>query len=381
MSGRSRPRLLLLTVGLGVGGAEEILRQSLPLIAEEGFDVTLWSLKKGGRLLREIRDSGARVESLGGDSLWNPAPLGRLWSGIRKEGFDLVHSHLYWANLAARFVGRGAGKAAIVNSHHGTDAWASPSRRWLERATLSLADRVVVCSEAVRRCAIEKVGMPEEKVVTVANGIRVGRFSDGSRRGAIRAALGLGPDQPVVGTVGRLDEPVKGLSVLAAAMERVAERIPAAVCLVIGEGPARASLEAIARRRSLSERFRFLGERRDVPDLLHAVDLYVQPSLLEGFGLSALEAMAAGKAVVASRVGGLMEVVADSVTGDLVPPGNPGDLARGIAGLLEDPDRRERYGRAGQARARERFPLEKMVRGWTRLYRDLLALKGRREAA
>jgi len=76
-----------------------------------------------------------------------------------------------------------------------------------------------------------------------------------------------------------------------------------------------------------------------------------------------------------------MEVVADSVTGDLVPPGNPGDLALAIAGLLEDPDRRERYGREGQARARERFPLEKMIRGWTGLYRDLLALKGRREAA
>ena len=381
MRGRTRPRLLLLTVGLGVGGAEEIIRQSLPLIEEEGFDVTLWSLKRGGRLLREIRDSGCRVESLGWDGPWNPAPLGRLWSGIRKEGFDLIHSHLYWANLAARLAGRGPGGAVIVNSHHGTDAWVSPSRRWLERATLSLADRVVVCSDAVRRCAIEEVGMPEEKVVTVANGIRVGRFSDGSRRGELRASLGLGPDQPVLGTVGRLDEPVKGLSVLVAAMERVAARVPAAVCLVIGEGPARASLEAMAGRRGLSGRFRFLGERRDVPDLLHAVDLYVQPSLLEGFGLSALEAMASGKAVVASRVGGLMEVVADSVTGDLVPPGNPGDLALAIAGLLEDPDRRERYGREGQARARERFPLDKMIRGWTGLYRDLLALKGRREAA
>jgi len=381
MSGRSRPRLLLLTVGLGVGGAEEIIRQSLPLIREEGFDVTLWSLKRGGRLLREIRDSGGRVESLGGSSPWNPAPLVRLWSGIRKEGFDLIHSHLYWANLAARLTGRCAGRAVIVNSHHGTDAWISPSRRWLERVTLSLADRVVVCSEAVRRCAIEEVGMPEDKVVTVANGIRVGRFSDASRRGALRAALGLAPDQPVVGTVGRLDEPVKGLSVLVAAMEKVAERIPGAVCLVIGEGPARASLEAIVRRRNLPERFRFLGERRDVPDLLHAVDLYVQPSLFEGFGLSALEAMAAGKAVVASRVGGLMEVVADSVTGDLVPPGNPEDLACSIVRLLEDPDRRGRYGREGQARALERFPLEKMVRGWTRIYWDLLALRGRREAA
>jgi glycosyltransferase involved in cell wall biosynthesis len=111
------------------------------------------------------------------------------------------------------------------------------------------------------------------------------------------------------------------------------------------------------------------------------MDLYVQPSLLEGFGLSALEAMAAGKAVVATRAGGLPEVVEESVTGDLVLPGDPAALAESIVALMEDPARRTRYGRAGQARARERFPLEKMVRGWTRIYRDLLALKGRREAA
>ncbi len=381
MSGPGRPRVLLLTVGLGVGGAEEIIRQALPLIEEDGFDATLWSLKKEGRLLREIREAGGRAEALGGDGPWNPAPLGRLWSGIRREGFDLIHSHLYWANLAARLAGRGAGRAAVVNSHHGTDAWISPSRRWLERATLPLADRIIACSEAVRRYAVEEVGMPEEKVITVSNGVRALRFSDGSRREAVRAALGLAPGQRVVGTVGRLDEPVKGLAGLVAAIGRVTERIPGTVCLAIGEGRSRASLEAAVGQSGLEGRFRFLGERRDVPDLLHALDLYVQPSLLEGFGLSALEAMAAGKAVVASRVGGLVEVVEDSVTGDLVPPGAPEALARAIVRLLEHPARRERYGREGRARARERFPLERMVSGWTRLYRDLLALKGRREAA
>jgi glycosyltransferase involved in cell wall biosynthesis len=118
-----------------------------------------------------------------------------------------------------------------------------------------------------------------------------------------------------------------------------------------------------------------------VPDLLHALDLYVQPSLLEGFGLSALEAMAAGKAVVASRVGGLPEVVSDGVTGILVPPSDPAALASAILSLLQDPARSARLGREGLARARERFPLKRMVGGWTELYRELLLFKGRREAA
>jgi glycosyltransferase involved in cell wall biosynthesis len=376
-----RPRLLLLTVGLGVGGAEEIVRQSLPLIRKEGFDVTLGSLKGEGRLSGEIRESGIRVVSLGGSGPWDPVPLGRLWSWIRKERFDVIHSHLYWANLAARLAGRGAGTTVIINSHHGTDAWLSPYRRWMEKATAALADRVVTCSEAVRLCAVGDVGLPEWKVVTVTNGIRVERFSDGSRREAIRASLGLAEDRRVLGTVGRLDEPVKGLAVLVQAMESVVKRIPETVCLLIGDGPARGSLERAVERRGLAGHFRFLGERRDVPDLLHALDLYVQPSLLEGFGLSVLEAMAAGKAVVASRVGGIPEVVRDSITGDLVPPGDPNALAAGILALLEDRVRRERYGREGLLRARNSFPLEKMVRGWTDLYRDLLARKGRKEAA
>jgi glycosyltransferase involved in cell wall biosynthesis len=380
MNGLPRPRLLVLTVGLDVGGAEELVRQSLTLIRDEGFDVTLGSLKQGGKLVEEIRRAGIRVESLGGNGPWNPAPLGRLWSWIRRERFQVVHSHLYWANLAARLAGRSAGAVAVINSHHGTDAWLSASRRWADSSTASLADRIVACSEAVRRRAVE-IGLPEEKVVTVPNGIQVDRFRDGSRRTLIRGALGLLPDQPVVGTVGRLDEPVKGLAVLLEAMERVAERSPRAVCLFVGEGPARSGLEAAVRRRGLTEKVRFLGERRDVPDLLHAFDLYVQPSILEGFGLSVLEAMAAGKAVVASRAGGLPEVVEDSVTGTLVPPGEPAALASAILALLEDPVVRARMAEQGLSRARERFPLERMVRGWTDLYREVLFARARREAA
>ncbi len=381
MIARRPPRLLHLTVGLDVGGAEEIVRQSLPLIREGGFEVTLGSLKGEGSLSGEIRDAGVRVESLGGSGAWDPGPLGRLWSWIRRERFDLIHSHLYWANLAARLAGRGAGTGVVINSHHGTDAWRSPSRRWMEKTTVFLADRVIACSEAVRRVALEEVGLPEEKVVAIPNGIKVDRFRDAGRRETNRGLLALSPGRPVLGTVGRLDEPVKGLAVMLEAMDRVRERIPAALWLVVGGGEARARLEADAARRNLLGNVLFLGERRDVPDLLQALDLYVQPSLLEGFGLSVLEAMAAGKAVVASRAGGLPEVVEESVTGDLVPPGDAAALAEGIVALLLDSGRRERYGREGLARARERFPLERMVRGWTDLYRELLSLKGREEAA
>lgn len=136
-----------------------------------------------------------------------------------------------------------------------------------------------------------------------------------------------------------------------------------------------------ARLRGVENRVRFLGWRRDVPSLLQAMDLYVQPSLLEGFGLSVLEAMASGLPVLATRTGGLPEVVRDGKTGDLVPPGDARRLAEGIARLLSDPQRCRAYGAEGEARARSEFPLERMVRGWGELYRELLREAGWRVAA
>src|SRR5437867_1821497 len=277
-----RPRLLVLPVGLGVGGAEEIIRESLPLIEAEGFEVTLWSLKEGGSLREDIGRNGARVRSLEGSSRWSPSVLGRLYRGLRRERFDLVHSHLFRANLAARLVGRAAGIRVIINSHHGTDAWRQSWARGVERATAGLADRIVTCSESVRRAAIEEVGLPPEKVVTIPNGISIRRFAARGQRHAVRTALGLVGDRPVLGTVARLDEPDKGIAVLVSAMEWVASRIPQGDSAVLGER---------------------------------------------------------------------------------------------IVALLQADELRRRYGRQGVLRARDCFPLDRMVREWVGLYRLLLAEK------
>ncbi|PYQ12457.1 MAG: glycosyl transferase [Acidobacteria bacterium] len=375
------PRLLMLAVGMGTGGAEALIRDSLRLLRLEGFEVTLRSLKDGGAGMEAILRGGEPAPVFREGRRLQLAPLGRLLRHIRQGRFDLIHSHLFWANLAARTVGRWAGIPVILNSHHGTDGWLPLSHRLLERSTVGLADRVVVCSEAVRRCAVEEVGLPASKVVVIPNGIPAERFADRSRREAMRASLGLDAARLAVGSVGRLDEPVKGFSVLVEAMGRVAARRSDAVCLVAGDGPARRGLEETVRRSNLSESVKFLGERRDIPEFLQALDLYVQPSRLEGFGLSALEAMATGLPVVASRTGGLPEVVQEGITGELVPPGDAGSLADTILALLADPTRRAAYGRSGEAIAREEFPLEKMVRAWANLYRTRLAEKGRRAAA
>ncbi len=365
-------KVLMLAVGMGTGGAESLIREAIEPLRREGFDISLWALKDLCAPPSGERDAATEI------ARW--VPPARLARELHAESFDVIHSHLFWANLAARTAGRLAGVPAIVNSHHGIDAWPTASHRWLERRTIGLADRVILCSEAVRIHARDCLGLPEDRLIAIPNGVAAARFRKPQAREAARRALGLGPEDRVVGSAGRLDEPVKGYAVLLAAFQIVAARRADALCLVTGSGPAESGLRAMAEAAGLGSRFRFLGERQDIPDFLQAIDLYVQPSRLEGFGLAALEAMAAGLPVVASRTGGLPEVISEGLTGDLVPPGDPRALAEAILALLADPDRRTSYGALGMARAAESFPLEKMVRSWAEVYRAVLREK-RRQAA
>ena len=369
-----REKVLLLAVGMGTGGAESLIRAALPHLRGEGFDVALWALKE----VRPAPGVAGRGEEFTEDArIVPPARLGR---ELRAARFDLIHSHLFWANLAARTAGRFAGVRAIVNSYHGIDAWPTASHRWLERRTVRLADRVVVCSEAVRCYARDCLGLPEERLVAIPNGIVATRFQKPEARQAARRCLGLQPGDLAIGSVGRLDEPVKGYSVLVSAFPIVSRRQPRAVCLVAGSGAAEASLRSTARESGTGDRLRFLGERQDIPDFLQALDLYVQPSRLEGFGLAALEAMAAGVPVVASHTGGLPEVIEDGVSGDLVPPGDPAALAEALLALLADAPRRAAYAVQGARRAAARFPLDRMVSAWGEVYRAVLREKGRQAA-
>jgi glycosyltransferase involved in cell wall biosynthesis len=375
------PRVLVLAVGIGTGGAETLIRDSLPLLRGEAFDPVLWVLKEGGEELNGMVRAGYSARSLSGPGDRLGAPLLRLLREIRAEKFDLVHSHLFWANLCARAAARWAPVRGVINSHHGTDGWLKLSHRLLEQGTAALADRQVACSEAVRSFAIDRFKYPARKIVTIPNGIPIERFADRSARSRMRLELKLEARQFAIGSVGRLDEPVKGYAVLLEALAKLAGRHPNLVCLLCGDGAARADLEEQVRLRGLENRVRFLGERRDVPAVLQAMDLYVQPSLLEGFGLSVLEAMATGLPVLATRTGGLPEVVQEGVTGDLVPPADARRLAEAMDSLLRDPARCRAYGSAGEARARREFPLERMIRSWSELYREVLKEKGWRAAA
>ena len=292
---------------------------------------------------------------------------------LRRLRPAIVHSR-NWPAFDAVPAARLAGVPVVVHGEHGrevTDPHGRNARRNRLRRTLSpLVTRFVAVSHDLARWLVEEVRLPAGKVLTIPNGVQLERFG---RTGAqeARRQIGLPAEAPVVGTVGRLD-PVKDQAGLVRSFAGLRAGHPDALLILAGDGPCRAELVRLIADLGLEERVRLLGDRPDIPLVLGAMDLFVLPSIAEGMSNTLLEAMASGLAVVATRVGGNLELVEDGVTGRLVPPQDPAALAGSMAAYLEDPHLRAIHGKAARERATEQFGLDRMCAAYTDLYLRLL---------
>jgi glycosyltransferase involved in cell wall biosynthesis len=308
------------------------------------------------------------VIDLGMASKWRWDAFWRLFTLLRGRRPTILHSWLFHANLPGRVLGRLAGVPVIICAEQ-TMAMEAEWRYFLNRKTSRLVDRVVAASANVRDFCIDHIGLPAGKVVVIHNSVE-GIVSPPAARQAARQELGLPLDGPLTGTVSRLD-PVKGVDYLLRAFAQVRD----GQLVVIGDGPERTTLHALADGLGLTGRVHWAGYRSDVPKLLPALDIFVQPSLHEGLPNAVLEAMAAGLPVVATKVGGTPEAVLDGVTGVLVPARDPVALAEAITALHHDPDQRHRLGQAGVERVEQNFSVEHMARQTQALYDRMLTMK------
>jgi glycosyltransferase involved in cell wall biosynthesis len=361
-------KVVLLAVGLGIGGTETHILELASGIDRSKFDVTVCSLKPGGCLVDELRRRGIRVVCLDGAGKLDVRVPYRLWKFIRQERPDVMQSFLFWANVAARVLRRLSNALRVVCSYHDEIVAETRLMRMIDRLTFRWSDAVVCCSEAVRRSVSACLGAPADRQTIIPFGVDASQFAVSDR--AVPAELGLGDGRPVLGTVCRLVEPKKGLGVLLQAMALLKRSGGDRECelLIVGEGPARASLESLTRRLGIAGSVRFAGSRRDIPRILPLLDLFVLPSLYEGFGIAILEAMAAGKPVVATTAGGIPEFVEAGETGLLVEPGNAAALAEAIGCLLSDPERARQMGRRGRIRVLEQFQMSNVVRRHEQVY-------------
>lgn len=366
-----RAKVLLLTVGLTVGGTEGQLLELASRLDNRRFSVLVCSLKGEGPLARDMKARGVRVVTLDGRGTWDVRVLVRLAGLLRRERPDILHAFLGLANLAASVVGRLLGVPVIIWSYRDLEVWKTRAQWLVDRLAVRWADAITCCSDAVRQFVLAHLHGQERKCVTVYNGVDLEAFR--SPRAASRSELGLRDGVPVIGTVARLDEPKKGLAVLLHALARLAGEagVPPWQLVLVGDGPAREDLQRLAARLGLSERVIFAGLQRDVAAVLPLMDLFVCPSLYEGFGIAVVEAMASGRPVIASATGGITEIVVPGETGLLVPPGEAAALADAIRHLLSHPEQAKAMGTRGRQLVREKFSIETAVQRHQQLYESL----------
>jgi sugar transferase (PEP-CTERM/EpsH1 system associated) len=356
------------------GGMEKVLVDGLLRTdLQRVFPMVCCLEEKGGRAA-QLERVGIEifVESKRSRMDW-AFPL-RLAKLLKDQRVDIVHTYsgVYRDGcLAARL----AGVPFNVHTDQGRfypDTW---KIRLTHRLMTKLRDKVISVSKDLKDYMINEVGIPSEKVVVIYNAVDCNHSHSFTQSDDLRHEFGLINGHPVVGIIGRL-VPVKDHSTLLKASVKVFASMPEAKLVIVGDGPLRSELNDTTRELRISDRVLFLGHRNDVPDLLPLMDVVVLCSLHEGSSLTLLEAMADGKAVIATTVGGNPELVEEGITGLLVPPRSPEALADAILTVLHDPTLRLSMGRAARARVRNYFNIEDMVRVHEELYTSLLEQKG-----
>ncbi|WP_296753414.1 TIGR03088 family PEP-CTERM/XrtA system glycosyltransferase [Thiobacillus sp.] len=304
----------------------------------------------------------------------------RLWKLLRQLKPDLVHTRNL-AALEAQFVAAAAGIRATVHGEHGRDVFDLHGRNWkynlLRRAARPLVSNYIAVSQDLETWLRLTIRVPPRKLHQIYNGVDSAKFHP---RAGARPAFAH-PESIVFGSVGRMVE-VKDYPMLTRAfiqlVHRQPERAERARLVIVGEGPARGVCQALLQQAGLAHLAWLPGERDDIAEIMRAFDVFVLPSKNEGISNTVLEAQASGLPVVATAVGGNVELVKAGVNGMLVAPGDVNDMAQALLGYLDSPARIAEHGGLARRQAEQRFSIAAMAEAYARVYDRTL---GRRQAA
>jgi glycosyltransferase involved in cell wall biosynthesis len=308
----------------------------------------------------DIRDSGHFADSLEFSNSGRLSTVRTLARLLRDEGINVVHTHNTYAHFFGSAAAKLAGIAAVINTQHGRGCGDHWKDRLLFRVANRFASKIVGVSEDATRLCRRQDSKSAAKMCCIWNGIDVARFAF------------AGPvDQPVAVSVARLS-PEKDFPTLLQAVALVLRSVPDFRLRIVGEGGERPRLEQLIRELRIENHVTLVGASDDVPAELRRAGFYVASSRKEGVSLTLLEAMAVGLPIVTTNVGGNPEVVEDGVTGRLVPPGNPRELARAIVQMCDEQENWLAMGRAGRRRVEQHFDIIRMIDAYETLYREIL---------
>jgi glycosyltransferase involved in cell wall biosynthesis len=340
-------------VVIAAPGDSELVRRARDLAIPTDDSITF---QRGFRPLVQFRDA-RRMRRL-----------------LAEGGFDVVHTHgsqdswiVAWANRPKR--------VPVVRTKHNIFAISDHVlNRWLYGKVF---DRIICISNAIIEQCAAKSYMARDRLILIHSAVELDRYANPDPAGVAAWRAKWGDRRPVVVIVGRLREE-KGHRFLFAATAQLRRDFPKMLLIVAGDGSLRTEFEERVAALGIADSVRFLGFRTDIPEILAAADLFVMPSLAEGLGTAAIEASAAGRPIVASRVGGITDVIRDGETGRLVAAGDAGDLARAMKEVLADRAMADRLAQAARRYAFDHFTTAALVEKNIAVYSQLLESLGRR---
>lgn len=367
-------KVLHVTTHVNIGGIGNYVLSLAEALKAKGIECVVAS--SGGNLEKEFAKKGITLKELNIKTKFELGPkvivsAFAIAGIIRKDGIDVVHAHSRVSQVASWLACRMT-KTPLVTTCHGY------FKRRLRGVLDTWGDRVIAISDAVRSHLKDDLGVADGRIELIYNGVDPVRFGLAHPEGEIRSireSFGIGPG-PIVGTIGRLS-PVKGQKFLVEAMAAVISKKRDARMVIVGDGPEREALESLAKSLGIDGSVHFISSVLDTDRILAIMDVFVFPSVKEGLGIALLEALAAGKACVASDVGGIGDILRRDSCGVLVSSGDPRSISDAVLGLLDDPAGRSRMGERGRSVVAERFSLDVMAGKVAELYKGLIKVKGK----
>jgi glycosyltransferase involved in cell wall biosynthesis len=372
MSMLPRAHIMHVIDGLEYGGTETVLLDLLSIVMASGFRVTVCYMQPGP-LVDRYSALGIPLIRIPWSRRVDPRLVTRIWSVLRSDPPDILHTHLFKSDFHGQIAARLARVPIVLSTLHNTNQWAAnPVLGRVYGLVMRLADRLIVLSDEMREFFVSHARIPRSHFVTIHNAIPLSRFEGHAPGGTrVRQELGIRVEAPVIGFIGRLDPQKDHVTFLRAAA-RVLEAMPAARFLIVGDGSKRPALEALAQSLNLGASAVFCGFRDDVADILAGLDMLVLSTHHEGVPVVVLEGMASSIPIVATATRGVLSVIHDGENGLLVPAVDPAALATACLRLLGDPGLRRDLGRAGRAYVEAHHGIEATASQTVQLYQSLL---------
>jgi glycosyltransferase involved in cell wall biosynthesis len=362
--------ILHLSSTSGPGGAEMIVKRLAGVLDPERFRSVV-CLFRTGWLSEACEQASLPTHVIDINGAFDVRWARKFFHLLQTERVALIHAHEFTANTYGTLLGRLAG-IPVVATVHGKNYYSEQGKRRTAYRFVSRAARMIAVSEDLKQFMVERVGISSHRIKVIYNGVEPSEHFDGPQIQSVKRDLDLTKWDHMIGSVGSL-YPVKGQIYLIRALPAILRVYPRTGLVLVGRGDLAEELKVETIRLGVEEHVQFLGFRSDIPVLLNLMDVFVLPSLSEGLSMALLEAMAAECPVVATRVGGNVELVEEGVTGYLVPSENSQLLAERVIDLLRNKQEARRFGRRGRERVREKFSLGGMVDAYQECYCDAIA--------